>query len=64
MILQALVEHYDRLAEQGKVSREGWCMAKVSYGINLCKRRKGYRDYFVKDGRRAGEKEGMGATGE
>ena len=37
MILQALVEHYDRLAEQGKVSREGWCMAKVSYGINLSK---------------------------
>ena len=37
MILQALAEHYDRLAEQGKVSREGWCMAKVSYGINLSK---------------------------
>ena len=37
MILQALAEHYDRLAEQGKVSREGWCKAKVSYGINLSK---------------------------
>lgn len=35
MILQALVRHYENLATQGKVSREGWCQAKVSYGINL-----------------------------
>ena len=35
MILQALVRHYENLAAQGKVSREGWCQAKVSYGINL-----------------------------
>ena len=35
MILQALVQHYENLAAKGKVSREGWCQAKVSYGINL-----------------------------
>ena len=35
MILQALVQHYERLAEEEKVDREGWCKAKVSYGINL-----------------------------
>ncbi len=35
MILQALVRHYENLAAQEKVSREGWCQAKVSYGINL-----------------------------
>ncbi len=35
MILQALVKYYEDLAEQGKVSRPGWCRAKVSYGINL-----------------------------
>lgn len=35
MILQALVKHYENLAEQGKVSRLGWCHAKVSYEINL-----------------------------
>ena len=35
MILQALVKHYENLAEQGKVSRLGWCHAKVSYAINL-----------------------------
>lgn len=35
MILQSLVEHYERLAAQGKVSRQGWCNAKVSYCINL-----------------------------
>ena len=37
MILQALVRHYENLAAQEKVSREGWCQAKVSYGINLSK---------------------------
>lgn len=35
MILQALVQHYEKLAEQGKVSRAGWCHAKVSYAIEL-----------------------------
>lgn len=38
MILQALVKHYENLAEDEKVSREGWCKGKVSYGINLSKR--------------------------
>ena len=35
MILQALVKYYENLAEQGKVSRLGWCHAKVSYEINM-----------------------------
>lgn len=35
MILQALVEHYECLAQQEKVDREGWCKAKVSYAVNL-----------------------------
>ena len=35
MILQALVEHYENLAEQGKISQLGWCSAKVSYAIEL-----------------------------
>lgn len=35
MILQALVQHYENLVEQGKVSRAGWCHAKVSYAIEL-----------------------------
>ena len=37
MILQSLTGLYEVLAEQGKVSRRGWCTAKVSYGINLSK---------------------------
>lgn len=37
MILQALVKHYENLAKNEKVSREGWCMGKVSYGIDLSK---------------------------
>ena len=35
MILQALVNHYENLAERGKVDQEGWCKAKVSYALNL-----------------------------
>lgn len=37
MILQALVNHYENLEEQGKVDQEGWCKAKVSYAVNLSK---------------------------
>lgn len=37
MILQALTEYYESLAREGKVSREGWCQAKVSYAVNLSK---------------------------
>ena len=35
MILPALVKHYENLAEEGKVSRPGWCSAKVAYQIDL-----------------------------
>ena len=35
MILQALVKEYENLAEKGLVSKPGWCLAKVSYGIDL-----------------------------
>lgn len=35
MILQALVKHYETLAEQGKVSRQGWCQAKVTYALDI-----------------------------
>lgn len=35
MILQELVRYYERLAEQGKVSKPGWCSAKVSYCLDL-----------------------------
>ncbi len=35
MILQALTDYYEKLAEAGKVERPGWGTAKVSYGLNL-----------------------------
>ena len=37
MILQALAKYYEVLAEDGKVSKPGWCSAKVSYQIALNK---------------------------
>lgn len=37
MILQELVKHYDTLVKQEKVSRPGWCQAKVSYALELDK---------------------------
>ncbi|MDO4470678.1 MAG: type I-C CRISPR-associated protein Cas8c/Csd1 [Bacillota bacterium] len=37
MILQALVRHYENLVEEEKVSKQGWCSAKVSYEIELSK---------------------------
>ena len=35
MILQSLVQHYEMLADKGKVTKPGWCSAKVSYAIRL-----------------------------
>lgn len=35
MILQSLVKHYETLVQDGKVTEQGWCTAKVSYGIQL-----------------------------
>lgn len=35
MILQALVQLYEALAEEGKVPRAGWSLTKVSYGLDV-----------------------------
>ncbi len=35
MILQALVEYYETLEKSGKVTRPGWCAAKVGYALEL-----------------------------
>lgn len=56
MILQALVQHYERLAEEGKADREGWCRAKVSYGINLSKDGKVTGILFLKEEKERGKK--------
>lgn len=35
MILQALVEHYEDLAAQGKLARPGWSDAGISYALDI-----------------------------
>ena len=35
MILQALTRHYEDLLALGAISRPGWGIAKVSYGLEL-----------------------------
>ncbi|WP_373214616.1 type I-C CRISPR-associated protein Cas8c/Csd1 [Ruminococcus sp. 5_1_39BFAA] len=35
MILQALTEYYETLLKNGKVAKQGWCKAKVSFALNL-----------------------------
>ena len=35
MILQALVNYYEELVQQGKAAKPGWCQAKVSHAIEL-----------------------------
>lgn len=35
MILKALVDYYEILAEKNKVPKMGWCDAKVSYGLDI-----------------------------
>lgn len=57
MILQALVKHYENLAEDEKVSREGWCKGKVSYAINLSKDGKVKNIVSLKQPEQRGKKE-------
>lgn len=35
MILQALVKHYETLADKGLAARPGWCRANVSYALDI-----------------------------
>ncbi|WP_409969257.1 type I-C CRISPR-associated protein Cas8c/Csd1 [Bengtsoniella intestinalis] len=35
MILQALTAYYETLAEKGEISKPGWGLSKVSFGVNL-----------------------------
>lgn len=56
MILEALVKHYENLAEQEKVSRPGWCQAKVSYGINLTREGTVKEILFLKHEEQRGKK--------
>ena len=35
MILQALVEHYEDLATQGKLARPGWSDSNISYALYI-----------------------------
>ena len=35
MILQALVDYYDVLAQAGQISRPGYCRAGVSFALSL-----------------------------
>lgn len=57
MVLQALVKQYENLAEEGKVSKRGWCSAKVSYGINLAKDGAVKNIIWMKEEHMAGKKQ-------
>ena len=61
MILQALVKHYENLVEKGKVSREGWCSAKVSYAVNLSSEGKVTAIFSLKEEQERGKKESRGS---
>ncbi|CCZ32692.1 cRISPR-associated protein Csd1 family [Firmicutes bacterium CAG:646] len=57
MILQALVKHYENLEREGKVSKRGWCSAKVSYGIELSKDGQIKTIIWLKEEHMAGKKQ-------
>ncbi len=57
MILQALVKHYENLEREGKVSKRGWCSAKVSYGIELSKEGQIKTIVWLKEEHMAGKKQ-------
>lgn len=57
MILQALVKYYEDLEKQGKLPGQGWCQAKVSYGINLSTDGNIKNIIWLKDEIQAGKKQ-------
>ena len=57
MILQALVKYYEDLKRQGKLPQQGWCQAKVSYGINLSIDGDIKNILWLKEERQAGKKQ-------
>ena len=57
MILQALVKYYEDLEKQGKLPKQGWCQAKVSYGINLSTDGNIKNIIWLKDEIQAGKKQ-------
>lgn len=56
MILQALTRYYEVLAREEKVSRKGWCTAKVSYAVNLSKEGKIKNIFCLKEENIRGKK--------
>lgn len=56
MILQSLVELYERLEEDEKVPPKGWCQAKVSYVLNLSKEGKILSIVSLKEEQERGKK--------
>ena len=57
MILQALVKYYEDLERQKKLPKQGWCQAKVSYGINLSIDGDIKNILWLKEERQAGKKQ-------
>lgn len=57
MILQALVKYYEDLERQEKLPKQGWCQAKVSYGINLSADGDIKNILWLKEERQAGKKQ-------
>lgn len=57
MILQALVKYYEDLERQEKLPKQGWCQAKVSYGINLSTDGDIKNILWLKEERQAGKKQ-------
>lgn len=56
MILQALADYYEALAEKGKISRPGWAKAKVSYALEINENGELLQVYPLKDEKKVGKK--------
>lgn len=61
MILQNLAEYYENLVLQEKVSKSGWCQAKVSHAIELNEDGTIKAIISKKEGRRKRKEKNMGS---
>lgn len=56
MILQSLVQYYEALEAKGKITRPGWCSAKVSYVLELSEEGELKRAVSIKEEHLQGKK--------
>lgn len=62
MILQSLVQYYEALEQKGEITRPGWCIARVSFALELSPEGDLKRIISIKKRGSEGKENGLGTA--